>query len=479
MAFRPRRLWATLIVWTCLSAAAVAQNPPIIIDHQTLDIDEPQEDQVVGPISILGLPVPRGFDVDFTLTISHRATVKVGDRTLTFNGNGGTLSNKQFVFLQKGITYPVVETYQFNAKVDSAFIAGEFSLPKTVNWTLTPAVSGRYEFAVVGAARNLSLQLLGDIEGDAQLGVVGNELKISIETTRTIPANTFLTYRGIIKAVLDRTASVQFDSAILPQWDVTKDGRTDLLDIVTVARQFGQVGAGLVGDVDGNGFVNFVDLVTVATHYGETFALAAPMRAVVDASVIDARLTQRELPDGTTLVELVAERGVDIGGFDIELAFDPAMWEPIEAEVGARIGSPWTLPVAEHEGSARLIAVSLVGESRETTDGAVATFRFRRLAENAGAISLRRIDLADTQAQALRARLLTGMFQPSALPSMTRVGQNFPNPFNPETWIPFSLSDAADVRVEIYAADGHRVRTLELGALSAGSYVGRDQAADW
>ena len=56
---------------------------------------------------------------------------------------------------------------------------------------------------------------------------------------------------------------------------------------------------------------------------------------------------------------------------------------------------------------------------------------------------------------------------------------NFPNPFNPETWIPYQLAEAAHVRIRIYDVTGHLVRTLDLGTKLAGSYLSREGAAYW
>ena len=56
---------------------------------------------------------------------------------------------------------------------------------------------------------------------------------------------------------------------------------------------------------------------------------------------------------------------------------------------------------------------------------------------------------------------------------------NYPNPFNPETWIPYQLSQPADVSVSIYAADGKLVRRLALGRMPAGIYHGKSRAAYW
>jgi hypothetical protein len=56
---------------------------------------------------------------------------------------------------------------------------------------------------------------------------------------------------------------------------------------------------------------------------------------------------------------------------------------------------------------------------------------------------------------------------------------NYPNPFNPETWIPYQLSSPAEVAITIYNARGEHVRSLNLGYQSAGSYIDKASAAYW
>ncbi|MDP6751721.1 MAG: T9SS type A sorting domain-containing protein, partial [Candidatus Poribacteria bacterium] len=68
---------------------------------------------------------------------------------------------------------------------------------------------------------------------------------------------------------------------------------------------------------------------------------------------------------------------------------------------------------------------------------------------------------------------------PERLPITTQLLANYPNPFNPETWIPFELSQDAAVTVTIYDVQGKRVRQLQLGLVTAGRYVTADQAAYW
>ena len=64
-------------------------------------------------------------------------------------------------------------------------------------------------------------------------------------------------------------------------------------------------------------------------------------------------------------------------------------------------------------------------------------------------------------------------------PAETLLGQNFPNPFNPETWIPYQLSEDSAVSISIYDTAGKLVRTLSLGFQSTGFYNSRDRAAYW
>ena len=64
-------------------------------------------------------------------------------------------------------------------------------------------------------------------------------------------------------------------------------------------------------------------------------------------------------------------------------------------------------------------------------------------------------------------------------PERTALLPNYPNPFNPETWIPYQLSEPADVTLRVYAINGTLVRTLDLGHQAAGIYQQRSHAAYW
>ena len=67
----------------------------------------------------------------------------------------------------------------------------------------------------------------------------------------------------------------------------------------------------------------------------------------------------------------------------------------------------------------------------------------------------------------------------TAIPKETVLLANYPNPFNPETWIPYDLAEASDVEIHIYNVEGESVRRLSLGFQSAGTYRTRSRAAYW
>ena len=65
------------------------------------------------------------------------------------------------------------------------------------------------------------------------------------------------------------------------------------------------------------------------------------------------------------------------------------------------------------------------------------------------------------------------------IPAETELLRNYPNPFNPETWIPYRLAEDADVSLTIYDVNGELVRTIDVGHQSAAVYESRAKAIYW
>ena len=170
-------------------------------------------------------------------------------------------------------------------------------------------------------------------------------------------------------------------------------------------------------DVNADGTTNVLDLILVAQHLGEDASVnpQADVNGDGTINVLDLIVVAQNLGESTA----AAPSGV--AAID-SLALDPAMVQAWIAAAAAK------------------------------NDGSIA---FRQAIENLE-------------------RLLA-----SLLPEKTVLLPNYPNPFNPETWIPYDLAAAADVTVRIYAAGGALVRTLALGHQVAGIYQSRARAAYW
>ena len=67
----------------------------------------------------------------------------------------------------------------------------------------------------------------------------------------------------------------------------------------------------------------------------------------------------------------------------------------------------------------------------------------------------------------------------SLIPEETTLLHNYPNPFNPETWIPYQLAESAEVTLTIYDINGQLIRRLVVGHQAAGIYQNRSRAVHW
>ena len=81
--------------------------------------------------------------------------------------------------------------------------------------------------------------------------------------------------------------------------------------------------------------------------------------------------------------------------------------------------------------------------------------------------------------KALVKRFLKQLLMPIEGPLVTKLHANYPNPFNPETWIPYQLATDSDITIRIYDTTGHIVRTLFSGHQGSGYYLSQSKAAYW
>ena len=135
------------------------------------------------------------------------------------------------------------------------------------------------------------------------------------------------------------------------------------------------------------------------------------------------------------------------------------------------------------DGTVNFLDLLLVFDNRDAGAAGAPTVVGMKLSAAQIDIIEEQIDLLiatnDRSPAALRTLIYLQQLIVTARPEKTQLLANYPNPFNPETWIPYELATDTHVRLTIYNTQGVVIRTLQFGHQSAGYYVGRDRAAYW
>jgi len=126
-----------------------------------------------------------------------------------------------------------------------------------------------------------------------------------------------------------------------------------------------------------------------------------------------------------------------------------------------------------------MVHISFAG-SDSLSSKALASIKFEVLADDVSPLTFKSVGFYGFNALPLASRGVDEVFRSWAIPAeYSDLLQNFPNPFNPETWVPFQLKESSEVTIRIYNASGNLVRELDLGYRPAGLYVSQDRAAYW
>ena len=135
------------------------------------------------------------------------------------------------------------------------------------------------------------------------------------------------------------------------------------------------------------------------------------------------------------------------------------------------------------DGTVNFLDLLLVFDNRDEGAAGAPTVLGMQLSAVQVDVLQEQIDLliatGDRSPAAMRTLIYLQQLLATARPEQTQLLANYPNPFNPETWIPYELATDTEVRLTIYNTHGAVIRTLQLGHQSAGYYVGRDRAAYW
>ncbi len=211
------------------------------------------------------------------------------------------------------------------------------------------------------------------------------------------------------------------------------------------------------------------------------FGFAAMSYGSAVVSVQPGTLETPEVGEHITLhVDITG--GESVAGYQFTVAYDASALRYVAVTNADYLPSEtFALPLPEAD-SVTLVAAALKGTPLSAGDGMLATLTFEVLALKPFGVHLTDVVLSDATPTALAVRWSDTRLDDALemLPAeQTSLLGNYPNPFNPETWIPYQLAEAADVTLTIYGANGQLVRTLTLGYQAAGVYHRKGRAAYW
>ena len=208
-------------------------------------------------------------------------------------------------------------------------------------------------------------------------------------------------------------------------------------------------------------------------------SLAAATRDTV--SITPAQITPAAVGEQIVFnVDIVSQQPID--AYQFTLAFDPTALRYVTSTNGDYLTDAFVAPTQIEANQVTLVAVSLSGGN--TGEGSLAAITFEVLSQQTSPLTLSEVLLPVTTG-GLAELLVIQSTTSTALSDTGQTGQettvlpNYPNPFNPETWIPYHLAAPAKVTLSIYSMQGALVRELALGYQAAGAYQHRSRAAYW
>ena len=225
-------------------------------------------------------------------------------------------------------------------------------------------------------------------------------------------------------------------------------------------------------DVNRDGYVNIQDLVLVASNIGLVPGNLHNPKADTNADAVygegdgvrSGMYTEFGPPNNAVTPDLVSvgdsHSRVDVNNDGIVNILDL-----IQVAMSPDWGGASTLKDVRNANVASLSAPSMVAEN--LAPATIQAWIDLAQVEHDGS-SIFEVGIANLES------LLV-----SRIPSETKLLLNYPNPFNPETWIPYQLAETTEVTVMIYTMNGSLVRTLALGHQAAGTYKSKSQAAYW
>jgi outer membrane lipoprotein-sorting protein len=212
-------------------------------------------------------------------------------------------------------------------------------------------------------------------------------------------------------------------------------------------------------------------------------------------------------------IDIVIENVARLSQFSFDLIFNPSVlkvskieplsftdWRPKPKDI--READTWLPTIIDNDKGFATISVSKTGFDGVSGTGILAIITFEAIGSGESGINFKNASFANILNEILKpilqgTKLTVSEFMAydtnqdgvvdildfikgaPAEPLVNKLGDSFPNPMNPDTWIPFNLANSSDVVIRIYSSRGQLVRMLDLGYKNPGSYTTGSNSAYW
>ena len=356
-------------------------------------------------------------------------------------------------------------------------MAGEFATPATGEGEVVSVVFDISASATAGATSALSLTQTRVNEGVITSAAVDGAFTVLSLVYGDVTGN------GDVSAldaawVLEHVANTAAETPIAfpieetaPTWAPEPLTPEDALEVADVDDD------GTIMALDASEILKFL-VGLIPNFAAEGGAATAPSARVAAAQIRMEASATAYRPGGVVTVSLDTSGVADLYAGELTLEYDARVLRPVDATPAvADVANADDSPLLVYREGDGVVGVAFASARPidETATGIDVAFEIARNLPGpiSGVIRASHVRLNRTTLDAA----FTHRYD--IRPYEFTLYANYPNPFNPETWIPFELSADSDVVVSIYALDGRRVRSLDLGARALGEHTGRDAAAYW
>ncbi len=310
------------------------------------------------------------------------------------------------------------------------------------------------------------------------------DIKLIVDADAQVGTESVLSF--VDSVVYDKSADVipvEFRDGIVTiigiegiKGDVNKDGRVRSNDAILALN----IATGSLepteyqewaADMNGDGRVRSNDAILILR---EAAGLTAPARNIIVDTPVTLSIAEAHGTAGDRIsVALRTDNTSALAGGDLRVAYDSHVLKAV------KVSTESDMLLATNLDDPGIVRIAFA-QDNSIGEKTLARIEFCVVKDATSALSFADVDLYGSDGLPLKCRYMGSIFSSWAItPQRSALLQNFPNPFNPDTWIPYQLKEGREITIQIFSASGNLIRELNLGYKPAGLYISHDRAAYW